>query len=92
MICEFSLFAIALIANLVVCGLFAVIETSSFIKLFNSVDFPAPDGPSITTNSPLLILKFTLSRALYFCSPMKGLIISKPSGKLIILFDSFFIK
>ena len=52
-ICEFSLFAIALIANLVVCGLFAVIDTSSFIRLFNNVDFPTFVLPIIDTNPDL---------------------------------------
>ena len=38
-------------------------------KRFNKVDFPAPEGPNITTNSPLLISKDTLSKALSFFSP-----------------------
>ena len=36
---------------------------------FNSVDFPAPLGPKITTNSPLLIVKLTPSKALNLFSP-----------------------
>ena len=37
---------------------------------FNNVDFPAPDGPSITTNSPLFIDKSILSSALNSFSPI----------------------
>ena len=38
-------------------------------KRFNIVDFPAPLGPSITTNSPSFIEKLILLIALIFCSP-----------------------
>ena len=37
---------------------------------FSKVDFPAPDGPKITTNSPLGIEKSIPSKALYFLSPI----------------------
>ena len=37
---------------------------------FNKVDFPAPDGPSITTNSPFPIDKSILSSALNSFSPV----------------------
>jgi len=35
----------------------------------SSVDIPAPEGPKITTNSPILIFKSIPSSALNFCSP-----------------------
>ena len=34
------------------------------------MDFPAPDGPKITTNSPLSILRDKLSKALNSWSPL----------------------
>lgn len=37
---------------------------------FNSVDFPAPDGPRTTTNFPFSISRSMLSSALNSCSPV----------------------
>ena len=38
-------------------------------KTFSAVVFPAPLGPTITTNSPFSISKFALSNALMLFSP-----------------------
>ena len=38
-------------------------------KIFKRVVFPAPLGPKITTNSPLFIPKFILSKAVIFIFP-----------------------
>ena len=52
-ICEFSLFIIALIAVLVVWLLFAVIAIFSCAKLFINVDLPTLVLPIIDTNPDL---------------------------------------
>ena len=51
--------------------MFPVVVLSNPPSRFSSVDFPDPDGPSITMNSPLSIVKFRLFTAFNFVSPFK---------------------
>ena len=50
--------------------IFPLVAVSNPPSKFNKVDFPAPDGPKITTNSPLSIFRLRLSKAFNSWSPL----------------------
>ena len=56
----FSLYCSMFSPFMIICPFVVV---SSPPSRFSSVLFPAPDGPSITTNSPLFIVRFMLFSA-----------------------------